>query len=1399
MTIPSSAPTTTNQANSALADLTPEQQRELLARLLREKAERAKTYPMSAGQQGLWHAFRRAPEATSFNVFLPSRIRSRIDLAAFRRAIDLVAMRHSSLRATFSDAGGKLTQRIHDDLRPEFSVIDLPGTDEEAVRRIVAGETLRPFDLQSGPLLRIVIYKLADDDWIILALTHHIVVDFWSLVLILNELRQAYQSFADGREPRLEPAPNNYSQFVQEQKSLLDGPRGSQMRAYWQKTIEGASPVVELPSDRIRPAGFSGRAANASIEFPPSLVPRISRFAGQNKATSFAVVQSALQVLISRYCNQKSFLIGSPFSGRSHRKFESTVGFFINMLPLKADLESNPTFSELVGRTSANLMNALENEAYPISDIVHDANIPRDPSRSPLFQVSCTFEKAQLREEAGRAGFLFPSEHQVWEFGGLRQESFYVPHQTCHYDLEFIFEQTATSLSGVLCYCRDLIDADTAGQITKNFPLLLDSLLEYGGIPVSQVPWNRSRPKRASENSAIKPERAAFAGTTVSALLESSAGAHRSVVAMQQDGQSVTYAQVWEQSGRIAAGLTRQGVGPGSLVPVCGGRGPKTLTAMLGVHRSGAAIVPIDLDGPAMDCPTLLADTNASLILTDQPHAWLAESAEVLLIDDLVQSAPATQTTWRGPSPEDLAYVVYTSGSTGKPKGVMVDHSAVSNTLTWRMRDVSLNSDDRVLMLLSHQFDAGLGIAWTTLTQGATLIWADDQAGSDSEHLVEQIIRDNVTVLPAVPSLLRILVAHPRFVQCESLRSIWTGGEVVPPELPGQIRESSRAVFWNFYGPTEAAIEATACQIREHPSSRAVPIGKPIANTQVLILDEHQRPVPDTVPGEIAVAGAGLARGYLNQPELTQQKFIPNPSDPSGKSRVYLTGDRGRRRMSGEIEFFGRTDHQVKLRGYRIELGEIESVIESHPMVERAAVKLVDAGSPGARMLAFAKLDPLIASSTEPAARRAAAIRRYASEQLPAYKLPAALMIVDHMPLTTSGKVDRRRLPDSVPSELLERQIVAPSTPLEEALARAWCEMLDVDEISVTENFFDAGGSSLQAAMLTAQLSDDLGVHVPTALLFDLSDISGMALRLVQLHEAEMTQRFGAECVRAQLDNSAVGNRSAGDAMLWGSGHPLIAPLKPSGLRRPIFMVHPPGGIVVCYRELARHLAGDQPLFGIRSRGLHGQEQLPGSVEQMAAEYVSAMKTVQPSGPYCVGGWSLGGLVAYEMAQQLLASGQQVAQLTLLDTTIPEGASDLVPVSEQVNVGLEYGIELTLDELGELEPENQLPFLWEHAKHLGVLDDGAPAEVVSHVLSDLQSLFHHHVELSRAYHLKPFAGHITLLRPADVPFELQVSDDRGWRHLAQQVHVHFVPGHHHSMVQPPHVQALAAQIQKSMR
>ena len=743
-----------------------------------------------------------------------------------------------------------------------------------------------------------------------------------------------------------------------------------------------------------------------------------------------------------------------------------------------------------------------------------------------------------------------------------------------------------------------------------------------------------------------------------------------------------------------------------------------------------------------------------------------------------------------GVQSDDLAYIMYTSGSTGQPKGVMVEHRAICNTIHWRDRDLKIHAGDVVLNNLHYCFDPSLGLIFPTLASGARMVLAEPGEEYDPHRLLERVVMEGVTILEMPPVLLRVMLDDPLLMACRTLRWVCCGGESMRPDLPSRLFELLDVELYNLYGPTETSLDATWWACRRGGPSNPVPIGRPIANAQAYILDPNRQPVAPGVPGELYIGGAGLARGYLNAHGLTAEHFVPHPfSDLSG-ARLYRTGDRCRWLADGTIEFLGRLDHQVKIRGYRIELGEVESALVSHPSVGEAAVLLDTGSGVASRLVAYIAVD---AGTEIPAAE---SLRRYLKDRLPDYMVPAAFVSLTALPRTAGGKVDRRSLP-APPQErpATACRYVAPGTPLEEFLAGLWRDVVRVEQIGVDDNFFELGGNSIEGAVLINRLQEKIGHHVSVIALFDSPTIAGLAHYLGEACPDVVRRVFGAESLSAEQALHLESRSGRSGASHRPKPKELLVALQSEGLGNPWFMVHPPGGMVVCYHSLSQHLGHERPFFGIRSRGLHGETDLPGRVEEMAQEYVSAVREVQPVGPYLLGGWSAGGLFALEMAQQLLAEGESIALLALLDT-IPETVDD--PTWSE-RPGVEYGVDLSLEQLSRLGPDEQLPYLWQHAMKLGLIDSSVPMQLAHQVIDDLKRIFHHHMVLTDHYVVRRYPGQVTLFRPSHAPIALPMSPDRGWGKLADHVDVHFVPGQHHSMVKEPHVQQLARTLEGCVR
>jgi amino acid adenylation domain-containing protein len=1083
------------------------------------------------------------------------------------------------------------------------------------------------------------------------------------------------------------------------------------------------------------------------------------------------------------------------------------------MLPMRADLSGDPTFRAHLRRVSATVLDALQHQDYPFPLIVERLHIKRDPARAPLVQATFTLERAQRPSEAGTMLLFLSQSAGRRDVGGLPTVPFPIQQRTCQTDLELVLEEGDGIIDGVFRYNADLFDRATIERMADHWQTLLAGLVADPDRRLSELPWlteaERHQVLGGWSRGALEP---VPPGLCLHQLVEEQAARTPEAVAVSAGERSIRYGELDAWAGRIANRLGRLGVRRGSLIALCLPRSPEMVAAILGTLKAGAAFVPLDPDAPAERLRIILDETRAAAILTLSPLAERLPrfGAEVIALDqpesisDTEAGRDAEGAGSLAVRPEDLAYVIFTSGSTGRPKGVMIEHRAIVNTLLWRRRALEVGPDDRVLLAIPYVFDPSVCAIISTLAAGALLVLADPGEERDPGGLLERVARQGVTVLQVPTAVLRLMLDGPFAESCRAVRWVACGGEPMPPDLPGRLFEVLDVDLHNLYGPTEAAVEATWWTCRPSDPRLVIPIGRPITGARAYVLDRHGRPQPAGVAGELYIGGAGLARGYLNDPDLTAERFLPDPFDVRPGARLFRTGDRCRWLADGSLEFLGRLDQQVKLHGYRIELGEIEAALASSPEVHEAAVTLHGGEPLDRRIVAYIMpRDADAPPAVEP-------LLEHLRARLPGYMVPHAFVTLPALPKTSTGKVDRAALPaPGVDPRQSGHPPEPPRTALEEFLVELWEEVLRRDEVSVHDNFFDLGGSSIQVAIVANLLQQKLGQRVSTLALFDAPTVAGLAAHLGTTCPEVVRDLFGSPSLPT--------TNPATDGLISRIDHArdlsrLVVPLQANGVpsngeptsspklaTAPLFLVHPPGGIVSCYQALAHHLGHDQPLYGIRARGLFGEEEPPSRLDTMAREYVEAIRQVQPQGPYHLGGWSLGGVVALEMAQQLKGDGQDVGLLAFLDTTIPFGPANRRYTESLDESGREYGLEMTLDELGQLDADAQLPYLWQHVQKLGLIEAETPLPLIQKLLDDLKRLFHAHVRLASEYAVRPYSGRITLFRPTDSPVEVPTPEDRGWGPLAAEVEIHHVPGQHHTMIKEPYVQTLAHHLRLCLR
>ncbi len=1382
----------------SLTGLSLEEKRALLARLLQEKARAV--FPLAHNQRGLWFLYQMDPTSSAYNIWYAARIRSSIDPAAFRRAFQTLIDRHPAMRTTFDERDGELVQRVHEKVTLPLEVVEASSWSEEELRHHVEEEAHRPFDLQRGPLLRLFLFRRSADESVFLLAAHHILGDFWSLVVTVDELHALYPAECSGTPLKLPPLPISYRDFVSSQKDLLDSPAGDRLWSYWERQLEGVPEVLELPFDRPRSPQLTTRGAVHRFQLPADLVRRLRALGERERVTLYPVLLSAFAVLLARSSGQDDFLIGAPFVGRSRPGFEQLVGYFINMLPLRMRLAGDPSFPDLLRQTAATVVDALQHQDYPFQLLVERLKVTREASRAPLIQVTFALDRTHRPGDA--VGLLSEATQGNGRVtaAGFRTEPYTVAERSCPTDLEVVLEEVDGTVEGIARFNTDLFDAGTIARLVEHYRTLLEEIATDPDRPVLHLPWmaeaERHRVLVEWNQTRFDHPR----GQCLHELVEQQAAKTPEAVAVRSSRGPLSYADLDAQANRIADRLRDLGVRPGVLVPLSLHRSPEMIAAILGTLKAGGAYVPLDPNCPAERLRTVLEETQATVLLTQPGRSVsgcsfpVADEAEGLTY---LAVTPSSLAAANRPTASDLAYVIYTSGSTGRPKGVMVEHASVCHTVRWQSAALGIGHDDRMLLLLPYHFDASIAVIFPALASGAELVLAEPGEERDPSLILERMATHRVTLLPIVPGSLRLLLDGP-FRECGRwLRWIFCGGEAMPSDLPARLFEQLDVRLCNLYGPTEATVNTTwwSCQCGDTLPA-IPPIGRPIHNVQVYLLDRHRQPVPIGIPGELYVGGAGVARGYLNDPELTAERFLDDPFASAPGGRLYRTGDRGRFLADGNIEFLGRSDDQVKVSGYRIEPGEIEAVLETMPGVQQAVV--VAATDRGSRQRLIGYVVPR--SGDEQALREVgpSGLRRFLRERLPEYLVPSAFVVLSNLPRTTTGKVDRKALPTSLgPRTRSDRPSRPATTPLERFLAGLWQDLLELEKVGVEDNFFEFGGNSIQAAMLINRLQAKLGEPVSTVALFDTPTIEGLVRTLAETRTEAVRRVFGSESL------SEPGQEPADRRV---DEFPLVVPLgqaatEPERCRQtPLFVIHPPGGIVICYWTLALYMGSDRPVYGIRARGLRAGETVPATMEAMAAEYVGAIRAIQPEGPYHLGGWSLGGVIAYEVAQQLFARGQRVATLSLFDTAIPFNAANRPYSDVEVDddSGKEYGLDITLKELERLGPEGQLPYLWRHVQRLGLLEADLPLEATEQILTDLKRLFHAHYLLGVGYALRPYPGRITLFRPTEMAATIPTAEDRGWGKLARAVEVIRVPGHHHSMVKEPHVQFLAQHLRRCL-
>ena len=1041
--------------------------------------------PLSFQQQRLWFLDRLEPGSAAYNLPAALRIRGPIDRRALRRALDLLVARHEALRTTLAEHDGWPAQVIHppssiflprtadedDGLVHPPSPIPLPVVDvrglgdvarERELRTRAMADAARPFDLARGPLLRATLLWLGDDDHALLFTLHHVIADGWSLDVLVREATAAYEAFARGASPDLPPLSVQYADYAAWQRAHLAGDALEAQLAWWRERLAGAPPLLEMPTDRPRPAVAGSAGARLPVTLPAETARAVRELARREGATPFMVLLAAWQALLARYSGQADVLVASPVAGRSRVETEGLIGFFVNTLVLRADLSGAPGFRALVRQAREATLEAHRHQDLPFERLVDELRVERSLAHAPLAQALFALQPAAEPLSLGDA------EVTAMEVDGI----------AARYDLALALEDDGARIAGGLSYRTDLWDAVTIRRMLGHFARLLEGALADPDLPAGAIalPGDAERHTLLREWNPRPDGAAGFLHHRFAAHVRRAPDA----VAVAWEGDRMSYTELDRRSSQLANHLRRRGAGPEVRVGVCLERGPEMAIAFLAVLRAGAAYLPLDPAYPAERLAFMLADSAVPLLVTrDGPSAALpAHAAEVVRLD--ADEAAIDAEPGEAPEPplhpEGLAYVIYTSGSTGTPKGVGVPHRGLVNVAEEQARAFGVSAGDRVLQFASPGFDASVFEMVMAFGAGAALVPATGDARLGGPALGDLLRREAVSVVTLPPSALAALPAEP----LPALRTITVAGEACPPGVVAAWAPGRR--FFNLYGPTEATIWSSTHHCE--PDGARPPIGTPVGGTTAYVVDAWLNPSPIGVAGELLVGGIGVARGYLGRPALTAETFIPHPFDGAPGERVYRTGDRVRWRGDGVLEFLGRTDDQVKVRGFRIEPGEVEAALVALCGAREAAV-VAREDAPGDRRL-VAYLVP--ANGAMPGA---GALRERLRSVLPEYMVPAAFVALDALPLTPNGKVDRRALP-APRYEGDAESYVAPASEAETVLAEVWARVLGVERVGMDDNFFDLGGDSILSIQVVSR-ARAAGVEITPRQLFEHPTVGRLA------------------------------------------------------------------------------------------------------------------------------------------------------------------------------------------------------------------------------------------------------------------------------------------------------------------
>ncbi|HEU4562948.1 MAG TPA: non-ribosomal peptide synthase/polyketide synthase, partial [Longimicrobium sp.] len=1175
-----------------------------------EPVERGTDLPLSFAQQRLWFIDQLEGAGTAYHIPTRQRLRGELDGGALRRALDRIVARHEALRTTFAEVDGEAVQRIAPAEASPFQLIEHDLRDDPQggaeLRRVMAEEAEAPFDLARGPLIRGRLVRMADDDHVLLITMHHIVSDGWSMEVFTRELGALYAAFQAGEPDPLPPLPIQYADYAVWQRKWVDGEVLQAQAEYWTETLGGAPELLELPTDFVRPARQDFSGGVVGIELDAELTAGVKALSQRYGATPFMTLLAGWAAVLSRLSGQDDVMVGTPTANRGRSEIEGLIGFFVNTLALRVDFSGAATVADVLGRVKARALEAQANQDIPFEQVVELLQPVRSLSHTPLFQVMFAWQNAPER------GLELPGVAPA--SGGAAPRQGPAAQTMAKFDLSLTLTERDGRIVGAADYAAALFERATVERWLGYLRRVLEAMVADESQSVARLPLLDEAERRLVVEEWNATAAADPGEPFAHALFEAQARRTPGAAALVFEGETLSYAELNARANRLAHHLRTLGVGPDARVAICVG-GPAMVVGALAVLKAGGAYLPLDPEYPGERLRYMLEDGAPVAVLTGSALLGLFEGVNVPVLDleaphPAWANEPESDPERGALSPAHLAYVIYTSGSTGRPKGVRVTHSGLSATMAAAQRAFGFGADDRVPSLASFAFDIWIFETLLPLLGGGTVLMVPRDRVPDVPRLVDDL--SACTNLHAVPALMRHIVeevrARPGGV-LPSLRRAFVGGDAVAPDLLEEMREAFPAAEISvLYGPTEATIICASHRLGSEPAARRM-LGLPLGNAALYVLDAAGQVAPVGVAGELCLGGASVARDYLGRPGLTADRFVPDPFAAEPGARLYRTGDRVRWLASGELEFLGRTDGQVKVRGYRIELGEIEARLAEHPAVRESLV-LAREDAPGdKRLVAYVVGDDTVGAEV---------LRAHLGETLPDYMVPAAYVRLEQWPLTPNGKVDRKALPAPEGDAYAAGEYTAPVGDTEEALAAIWAQVLGVERVGRHDNFFELGGHSLLAVRVISRMRQVLGAEASLAHLFSHPTVESLAARV-----------SGSE-PRVRNDRAIA--------------------IRPAGSQPPLFLVHEGAGSIAYAQVLNPHAGGDIPVYALPAAPADASLR---TMEGMATRLVRMIREVQPSGPYRVAGWSFGGVLSYEVAAQLIGGGETVEFVGMFDSYHP--------------------------------------------------------------------------------------------------------------------------------------------------